>query len=108
MQCTRCQGGFIALLYDELKCLNCGHRPKPLRPHEIKERRALETVVVLTNPPRCSRCTQPVEPGRKMCRRHLTLALRYVRESKQRHQEMFSTAFLTPVVLHVTQTIQGV
>ena len=48
MQCTRCQGGFVALLYDELKCLNCGHRPKPLRPHEIKEIRGMETVSVFT------------------------------------------------------------
>lgn len=44
MTCPRCQGGFVALLYDELKCLNCGHRPKPLRPHEIKEIRGMETM----------------------------------------------------------------
>ena len=46
MQCTRCQGGFIALLYDELKCLNCGHRPKPLRATELKELKEKEVVLV--------------------------------------------------------------
>lgn len=49
MTCTRCQGGFVALLYDELKCLNCGHRPKPLRQHEIKEIKQPERLLVRVN-----------------------------------------------------------
>lgn len=46
MTCARCLGGFVALLYDELKCLNCGHRPKPLRATEIKEIRQPEMLLV--------------------------------------------------------------
>lgn len=105
MQCTRCQGGFVALLYDELKCLNCGHRPKPLRPHEVKELRALETVKVLEPKPiTCTRCKEMPVPGRKMCQRHLA----FFRELVRSRRHPVNTSFLTRPVSHVTQTIQGV
>lgn len=108
MQCTRCQGGFIALLYDELKCLNCGHRPKPLRPHEIKELRGVEVINVRAPAPKpitCMRCKEPPLPGRKMCHRHLELFRLLMRS--RRHRPV-NTSVLTASVFHVTQTIQGV
>lgn len=107
MTCARCLGGFVALIYDELRCINCGHRPKPLRPHEVKELRALETVTVMhPTIPRCHRCAHPAETGMRLCEKHRKLNALYVQQAKKR--KMVSTSFLTRTVSHVTQNTQGV
>ena len=45
MTCPRC-AGLIVCDGNEQRCVNCGNRLQPLRPHEVKEMHEPERIVI--------------------------------------------------------------